>query len=253
MPACGWEVLGCENCSAYTGLSDLVRAEVDAWAIERLWQWTNQRFGPCVEIVRPCRKTCNGYSVYAPPWGGLGVIGLSCGNCGDSCSCREVSQVRLPGPIAEPLSVTIDGAEVPLSAFRVDNWNLLVREDGGHFPICQDLGKSLGELGTWGVEYLLGEDVPPGGSLVAGILACEYAMALCRDEGCRLPRRVSSIQRQGMVIGILDNFTNLADGFTGIFEIDDWIMAQTKPRRRAVISSPDVPRPRITTWTYADS
>jgi hypothetical protein len=115
------------------------------------------------------------------------------------------------------------------------------------------MGKPLGELGTWGVTYLLGEPVPPGGGIVAGILACEYAKSLCGDEGCRLPRRVSSIQRQGMVIGILDNFTNLKEGFTGIFEIDDWIMSQNKPRRRAVISSPDVSVPRITTWTYADS
>ena len=253
MPACGWEVLGCENSPAYAGLDPVVRAEVDAWAVERLWQWTNQRFGPCVEVVRPCRKTCNGYRVSAPPWGGVGWIGLTCGSCGDNCSCREVHEVRLPGPIAEPLAITIDGLEVDLSAFRVDNWNLLVREDGGHFPVCQDMGKPLGELGTWGVEYLLGEEVPAGGSLVAGILASEYAKSLCGDETCRLPRRVSSIQRQGMVIGILDNFTNLKEGFTGIFEIDDWIMAQTKPRRRAVISSPDVAVPRITTWTYADS
>jgi hypothetical protein len=153
----------------------------------------------------------------------------------------------------EPLEVLIDGEAVDLSGFRVDDWNILVREDGGRFPTCQDMGKSLGEVGTWGVSYLLGEPVPPGGGIVAGILACEYAKSLCGADDCRLPRRVSSIQRQGMVIGILDNFTNLKEGFTGIFEIDDWIMSQVKPRRRAVISSPDVSVPRITTWTYADS
>jgi hypothetical protein len=253
MAACGWEVIGCELCAAYVGISDELKTEVEAWAVERLWQWTNQRFGPCEEIVRPCRKTCNDFSVSTPPWGGARWIGLTCGSCGDSCSCREVQQVRLPGPIAEPLEVLIDGEEVDLSAFRVDDWNILVREDGGHFPVCQDMDKPLGEAGTWGVTYLLGEPVPPGGSLVAGILACEYAKALCGSSDCRLPRRVSSIQRQGLVVGILDNFTNLKEGFTGIFEIDDWIMAQVKPRRRAVISSPDVSRPRITTWTFSES
>ncbi len=253
MPACGWEVIGCELCSAWPNISDEVRAEAEAWAIERLWQWTNQRFGPCAEIVRPCRKNCQGFGVYAPPWGSFAGIGLMCGQCGDNCSCREVQQVKLPGPIYEPLEVLIDGESIDLSAFRVDDWNILVREDGGHFPICQDMGKRLGEVGTWGIEYLLGEPVPAGGGLVAGILACEYAKSLCGADDCRLPRRVSSIQRQGMVIGILDNFTNIKEGFTGIFEIDDWIMAQTKPRRRATITSPDVARPRITTWTYADS
>ncbi len=253
MAACGWEVSGCELCTAYTGLSPELQIEVEAWAIERLWQWTNQRFGPCEEIVRPCRKTCNGYSISTLPWGGSGGIGLTCGSCGDACSCREVQQIKLPGPIAEPLEILIDGDIVDLSAFRVDDWNILVREDGGSFPACQDMGKALGEPGTWGVSYLLGEPVPPGGGIVAGILACEYAKSLCGADDCRLPRRVSSIQRQGMVIGILDNFTNLKEGFTGIFEIDDWIMSQVKPRRRAVISSPDVAVPRITTWTYADS
>lgn len=254
MPACGWEVLGCENCSAYTGLDPAVQAEVEAWAVERLWQWTNQRFGPCVEVVRPCRSTCAGVGSWAFPWDrSFPFFGMGCGRCGDNCSCREVAQVRLPGPIAEPLEVIVDGDVVDLSAFRVDDWNILVREDGGTLPTCQDMGKPLGEPGTWGVEYLLGEPVPPGGSLVAGILACEYAKALCGASDCRLPRRVSSIQRQGLVIGILDNFSNLKEGFTGIFEIDDWIMAQIKPRRRAVIMSPDVPRPRITTWTYSES
>lgn len=224
---------------------------VDDWAVNRLWEWTNQRFGPCEEIVRPCRKTCMGENLWAPPWAGF--LNLTCGLCGDDCSCKAVQQVRLPGPIYEPIEVLIDGESIPLEAFRVDNYELLVREDGGHFPICQDVGAPLGYPGTWGVRYLLGEPVPAGGELVAGILACEYAKAVCGDSSCRLPKRVSSIQRQGVVIGMLDNFTNLKEGFTGIFEIDDWIMSATKPKRRAVISSPDVSPPRITTWTYAGS
>lgn len=254
MAACGWEAIGCEMCSAYNGLSPEVQAEVEAWAVERLWQWTNQRFGACEEVVRPCRKTCAGSpSGWLPPWSGSLFMGLTCGVCGDECSCKTVHQVVLPGPIAEVVEVLIDGEAVDLSAFRVDDYNILVRMDGGHFPACQDMGAPLGEPGTWGVTYLLGEPVPPGGQLVAGILACEYAKSLCGDTSCRLPKRVSSIQRQGIVIGVLDNFTNLKDGFTGIFEIDDWIMSQTKPKRRSVMSSPDVSRPRITTWTYADS
>src|SRR5690606_6391778 len=130
---------------------------------------------------------------------------------------REVHQVVLPGPISDVLEVTVDGEPLPLEAFRVDDWNILVRQDGGHLPTCQDLGRPLEEPGTWGVTYLHGEEVPPGGSLVAGILACEYAKAVCGDSPCRLPRRISSIQRQGVVIGMLDNFTNLKEGFTGIF------------------------------------
>src|SRR5262245_3315999 len=253
MPACGWEVIGCDTCSAWPAVSEEVRAECEAWAVDWLWQWTGQRFGPCVEVVRPCRKSCAGYGIQVPWDRAFPFLVMTCGVCGDNCSCREVQQVVLPGPIAEPLSVLIDGDEVDLSAFRVDNWNILVREDGGSFPVCQDMGKPLGEAGTWGIAYLLGEEVPAGGGLVAGILACEYAKALCGDDSCRLPRRISSIQRQGVVIGILDNFDKIERGFTGIFEVDSWVMAQSKPRRRASISSPDVARPRLTTWTAGAS
>jgi hypothetical protein len=164
-----------------------------------------------------------------------------------------VEQVKLPGIVAEPLEVIVDGELVDLSAFRVDDWNVLVREDGGRLPTCQDMGRPLGEEGTWGIEYLQGEAVPPGGSLIAGILACEFAKSLCGDQTCRLPRRVSSIQRQGVVIGILDNFAGLEKGLSGIFEVDAWVMSQNKPNRRAVVRSPDVQVPRITTWTYSES
>lgn len=253
MPACGWEVIGCDDCSAWSTVSEDVRAECEAWAVDWLWQWTGQRFGACEEVVRPCRKTCAGYGVQVPWDRAFPFLVMTCGKCGDNCSCREIQQFVAPGLILEPVEVQIDGDVVPLSAFRVDNGNILVRQDGGSFPPCQDVGKPLGEQGTWGFTYLQGEDVPPGGGLVAGILACEYAKSLCGDDTCRLPRRISSIQRQGVVIGILDNFDKIQQGMTGIFEVDSWVMAQSKPRRRAMISSPDVPKPRLTTWTYSES
>lgn len=254
MPACGWEVIGCDNCAAYTGLSPEVQAQVEEWAVDYLWQWTNQRFGLCSEIVRPCRQTCVGGGPWSFPWDrSFPFFSLGCGRCGDNCSCQYVEQVKLPGIVAEPLEVLVDGVPVDLDAFRVDDWNILVRQDGGRLPVCQDMGKPLGEFGTWGVEYLQGEAVPPGGELIAGILACEFAKSLCNDQTCRLPRRVSSIQRQGVVIGILDNFDGLKEGLTGIFEVDAWVMSQNKPKRRAVVRSPDVPTPRITTWTYTES
>lgn len=251
MVACSWEVIGCDDCSAYASLDSEVQSEVEAWAVNRLWEWTNQRFGPCEELVRPCRKSCVEFSSFAMPWGG-GYIGLNCVKCGDSCSCREVQQVILPGPIYALTEVLVDGDEVDLSAFRVDNYTILVRQDGGVLPTCQDLGKTPDEVGTWQISYLLGEEVPPGGGLVAGILACEYAKSLCGDNSCRLPKRVSSVQRQGIVINN-NSSRSTEQGITGIFEIDDWVMTANKPNRRSVATSPDVPRPRITTWTYAES
>lgn len=222
MAACGWTVLGCASCDAYASLDPDIQTEVQLWAVNRLWEWTNQRYGPCELTVHNESDGCC--------WLRENVYPL----------CRT-NEVRLPAPISEIIEVTVGGEEVDLAALHVDNYSLLVRDDGGTFN------------SNWEVTYLHGEPVPPGGGLIAGILACEYAKALCGTNDCRLPRRVSSIQRQGVVIGMLDNFTNLEDGFTGIFEIDDWLMAATKPHRRTVVSSPDVTPPRIRTWSYVES
>lgn len=225
MAACGWEVIGCDECTAYQGLSPELQAEVDAWAVWRLWEWTNQRFGPCE------------YTILSDSHDGCCWLGHPF----DACHCRR-SGLLLPGPIAEPVEVLvgIDLDPVDLSDLRVVDWNVLEFTDGTKW------GRD------WEVTYLLGEEVPAGGEIVAGILACEYAKSVCGDASCRLPKRVSSIQRQGIVINNVSSRT-AEMGITGIFEIDDWIMTATKPKRRSVASSPDVPKHRIVTWTNADS
>ncbi len=253
MPACGWEILGCDDCSAYTDLSDEIQAEVEAWAVNRLWEWTNKRFGACEVTYRPCRKTCDGYLMYGPALINGHFINFGCARCGDTCSCTSVSEVILPGPIAEPTEILIDGDPLDLEAVRVDNYNRIVRIDGGTFPTCQDMGAPPTEIGTWQVSYLQGEAVPPGGGLVAGILACEYAKYLCNDDSCKLPQRLTIATRQGLTIGQIDDFQNLENGFTGIWIIDDWIAAAIKPPARSTVFSPDVPRPRQATWTFAVS
>ncbi|MCA1806656.1 MAG: hypothetical protein LC687_02160, partial [Actinobacteria bacterium] len=136
--------------------------------------------------------------------------------------------------------VTVAGEEIPIEDFHIDDYGVLVRDVGGGFG------------SDWVVTYTIGEPIPPGGGLVAGLLACEYAKSICNDSSCRLPRRVSSIQRQGVVINNFSSQTAM-DGITGIFEIDDWVMTANKPKRRSVMTSPDVQRHRIMTWSYADS
>lgn len=225
MPACGWEPIGCDDCAAYTGLDPEVQAEVDAWAVNRLWEWTNQRFGPCDVTFQSNSPAC------------CDLMRL--------VRCRT-NEIVLPGPIAEPVLITIDGDEVDISEFQVEDYAYLVRLDGTGF------GRE------WEITYLKGEPVPSGGGLVAGILACEYAKSLCGDETCQLPKRVSSITRQGITMAMLDNFTNLKEGFTGIWIIDDWVMThQTNlrlgPWRMGGVFSPDLPVQRQVTWQYAGS
>jgi hypothetical protein len=253
MPACGWEILGCDDCEAYVSLDDEIQAQVEEWAINRLWLWTNQRFGACEVSYRPCRKTCAGYSLGGPALIGGRFTNLVCGMCGDECSCQFVSEVILPGPIAEPTEILIDGEPLDLEAVRVDNYNRLVRIDGGHFPTCQDIGAPPTDVGTWQVTYLQGEPVPAGGGLIAGILACEYAKYVCNDDSCRLPQKLTVANRQGLTINQIINSQNSAEGFSGIWIIDDWISSQINTPARSTVFSPDIPRPRQTTWTFAAS
>ncbi len=255
MTACNWEVLNTDCCDQFTALDEDMQQYVKDWAVDKLWQWTRKRFGPCEISVRPCRRRCAGYDygIGGPVLIAGQFTNLICGRCGDSCSCRTVSEVILPGPIAEPTQILINGDELPLGAVRVDDHIRLVRIDGGAFPACQDLGEDVTEEGTWQVTYLRGEPVAPGGELIAGILACEYAKALCQDSSCRLPKRVTTVTRQGLTMGILDNFQNMEHGFTGIWEIDDWINTQNASFYQASVSSPETTKSRQTTWTYTES
>lgn len=253
MTTCNWEVIGCDDCGALNNLDESVQDHAKAWAVDRLWKWTQMRFGLCEVSYRPCKRSCLGYGIGGPVLISGNFTNLVCGSCAGSCSCRSVSEVILPGPIANVVEILIDGDSLDLSSVRVDDWNRLVRTDGSRFPTCQDLSKNSDEDGTWQVTYDRGEAIPPGGELVAGILACEYAKSICGDKTCRLPRRVTTVSRQGLTVAVLDDFRGLDKGFTGIWEIDDWIAEQNMSPRPATITSPDVPRPRKTTWTYASS
>lgn len=235
MQPCDWEVIGCDDCEALTSLDDEIRLMVEQRAVTRIWEWTNRRFGACPVSYRPCGLRCTG-------------------QCGGRCSYRSPSEVVLPGPIVEPLEILINGVQLDIGAsVVVYDYNCVTRIGGGRFPTRQNLGLPPTEDGTWQITYLKGEAIPPGGQLIAGILACEYAKGLCGDDSCRLPRRVSSITRQGITLAMLDNFDQLGVGYTGIWEIDDWITTYTTnlrvgPWQASAVSSPDIVTHRRLTW-----
>jgi hypothetical protein len=108
---------------------------------------------------------------------------------------------------------------------------------------------------TFQITYQRGVPVPTGGQLAAGLLACEYAKALCNDSSCQLPKRVQSISRQGVTVAaVLDSFDDIDTGHTGIWLIDSWVASVTKsaPRWPSRVYNVDMVRPvgamRRTTW-----
>lgn len=236
-----------------------VRDAVVAAAVEYLWRWTGKRFGLCEVEVRPCRSDCTPTTTYRG-WAGRpdrtvptvgdpapfvpALVGgvwrnLSCGGCGDVCSCEATPTLTLPGPVASVVEVVIDGDPVDPEAYRVDDRRRLVRDDGGGWPTCQDLSKPAGEPGTWSVRYLLGTPVPTGGRVAAAVLACEMAKALAADRTCALPERITNqVSREGVTVTILDQFEGLEAGRTGLWLVDSWVASVRQPEQHSAVYTP---------------
>lgn len=255
-------VAASSGCSALDALSDDAVAAFERMAAEMLWNWTNRIFGVCEATIRPCRSGCSSATSWMNtfwgrgpyPWSGMSagswvplLIGgewynMGCG-CAGTCSCAEEgpSALRLPGPIVEVSSVKIDGEVVPAAEYQVLHNRLLVRVDGTPWPACQNLLAPSTAEGTFEVVYTRGVEVPMGGQIAAGILACELAKAACGDADCQLPQRIQTVTRQGLTVGIVDAFQGLNDARTGIWLIDSWTSSVRGPTAKAGagLRSPD--------------
>ena len=237
-------------------LSGEERAAVESMATSFLWEWTGRRFGTCEKEIRPCGSTCSHSAPIARPylhpylhqgqW-----FNFTCGSCGvpDSspCSCGETARtLHLPRPVSGIVEVLEDGAKLPPSAYYLDPGSgRLYRQDGQAWRTCQDLSLSLTEPGTWGVRFLYGIEVPPGGRIAAGVLSLEMMKALCRDSSCQLPERVQSITRQGVSMAILDSFEDLEAGRTGLWLVDSWVSTMNaKPSLPSLVYTPSAPLPQ---------
>lgn len=253
---CDWPLLTTCCSAAWEAASPEQQAFASSVATEILWRLTSKRFGLCPTVVRPCRKTCASASGYGPLWGSASSfvpvldggqwLNTSCGKCRPGgCSCTELQEVLLPGPVDSITEVRVDGLVVPATAYQVHDHRLLVRTDGGEWPTCQDLTAGPEEAGAFTVTYQLGIPVPPGGQYAAGVYACEL-LAACVGGTCRLPKRVQTVTRQGVTLAFLDPGDYLKDGLTGVPEVDQWIRAVNPDqlRGRSRVYSPDLLPPR---------
>jgi hypothetical protein len=216
--------------------------------------------GNCPVLVRPCLSApcsaCSGVMlqprlVKTGDCESCWTNAPACG--GDGCSCGTLSEIVLPGQVADIWQVRIDGVALPVTAYRVDNGNRLVRTDGQSWPSCQYMDRDVTSqdpavaLGTMGVWYVPGVRPSAAGLWAAGVLTCEFAKA-CSGGKCRLPSAVTSIARQGVTMEFSTGM--FPDGMTGIREVDAYLTSinpyahRTPPK----VWSPDMPAHRYTTW-----
>lgn len=225
-------------------------------AAEVLYALSGRQFGVCEVRSRPCRESCyapflrtSGYR-WTPVFQGGQWFNMSCGACKGSCSCSQLSEIVLPGPVAEITEVLLDGVAMAEGTYRVDNRNRLVRLDGDTWPLCQNMAAESDEPGTFQVTYGRGRPLPEAGKNALGALANELAKACLNDGTCQLPERVTTIVRQGLTMALLDPMEFLTRNRTGIYAVDLWLTAVNPlgRQRHAGVYSPDVAPPRVTTW-----
>lgn len=245
----------------FTSLSPAVTGAALQAASELVWSLSGQRFGFCTQVLRPCRRECQGQpwpfaenvwpytqpgqTYPLPVWWNGQWLNLTCGSCASDCSCNTVEEVTLPGGVYQVLQVLIDGVELPASSYRLDDNRLVVRTDGGMWPLCNDLSKDDDQVGTWSITAQWGEPLPEIGKLAVGELACEFGKYLSGQD-CQLPQAVTNLSRQGVSLTFGDPEQALDAGRLGLQFTDMFLSAYNpgKLRARSQVYSVDGPNPR---------
>jgi hypothetical protein len=172
---------------------------------------------------------------------------LTCGSCSGGCNCAIISEALLPAPVKQIVEVKVDGLIVPTGSYRVDDNRLLVRTDGGLWPICNNLARPDTQMDTWSVTAKFGQTVPAGGEWAVGELACEMVKAM-QGQDCRLPKTVTSLARQGVTITFPDLTTLFDKQRTGLYLVDLFLTTwnPSRLRHRSGTYSVDRAKPRRT-------
>lgn len=242
------------------------QADVERWtrvASQILWALSGRRVGPCPITVRPCRRSClDAMPLRFIEWGTsgrwvpyLGGDGLwrnasVCG-CAAACSCGELCEVYLPGPVYDVTSVNVAGVVLPPEAYRVDAPGRLMRTDGECWPDCQDLAEPAGAPGTFTVTYRVGLPLDDAAIAAVSELTCHFLRGCAPGAcGCKSNRNLTRVVRQGMEMEMPDPTLIYSEGRTGLPLVDLWLATVnpfrlTSPSR---VYSPDFKMPRTTTW-----
>lgn len=236
---------------------DLLDFALDA-ATDLLYVLSARQFpGKCSTKIRPLARpitfTLADWAAYYQQLSGA-AWSSSWGRCsGDTHQwCRNPPQIDLGVyPIVSIDQVLIDGVEIPDDEYRVDDFRFLVRTlptinamptERYGWPTHQDYRLPDTEPGTFSVTVTFGMSPPAIGVMACATLAAELALAMSGQDN-RLPSRVTSITRQEVSMAILDPMNFLAQGKTGIYEVDLFLEAYNpggKARSAPQVFSPDL-------------
>lgn len=180
-----------------------------------------------------------------PFWWNGQWLNLTCGSCASDCSCETVEEVVLPGGVYSITKVLIDGVVLAPAAYRLDDNRIVVRIDGGTWPLCNNLNHNDTDVGTWSITAQWGEPLPEIGKIAVGELACEFGKYLS-GAACNLPEAVTSLSRQGVSLTMADPNEALKDGRLGL-QFTDMFLSAYNPgglKARSQVYSVDGPNPR---------
>jgi hypothetical protein len=158
-------------------------------------------------------------------------------------------------PVHEILGVTIsDGTLIPAQEYQL----------AGGFRLHLD--RKYGQRSEWPwcdyrsereveVDYVYGSPPPEQIRYIIEILKEEFDKGIAGDDECRLPKRVTSVSRQGLSMTVLDPQKFIDEGRTGIPEVDFGInvfnTARAKARAR-LFTSLNPPARRVLTEVYVE-
>lgn len=131
---------------------------------------------------------------------------------------------------------------------RLDNGTIIGPED---YVLVDNSTVQFYNASLWNpynveITYSYGTPPPVAGRMAARTLAREFAKLWAGDEDCALPRRVTSISRQGVSYTLLDSQDFIDDIKTGVYEVDLFLKTTNpaKATQRSRVFSVDVPRAR---------
>lgn len=234
-----------------------VMDRADALAWNTLSSLIGYRLSLCPIALRPCAARC-----VAGTWDEASVATSggtftpviiagqwfnTCGCSRDACGCTEIQQIIMPSPVGAVQSVRLAGAILDPTAYRVDNGNRLVRQDGLAWPVCQDMNLPADSDEAFVITYY--PNLAPNDLLryAAGVLAVEYFKS-CNGGACRLPNGVTNISRNGISMEISSAL--FPGGATGLREVDPIIRIYNPNglTMGARVLSPDSPSGRTPTY-----